>query len=101
MLIQLEKEGFSFSSQKYSPSKASTLSGKTFVLTGTLPSLKRNDAIALIEDVGGIISTSVSKNTNYLVAGENPGSKLNKAKKLEISIINEDLLLELINKSLI
>ncbi len=101
LLIQLEKEGFSFSSQKYSSSKASTLSGKTFVLTGTLPSLKRNDAIALIEDVGGIISTSVSKNTNYLVAGENPGSKLNKAKRLEISIINEDLLLELINKSLI
>lgn len=64
--------------------------GKTFVLTGTLPTLKRNDAKAIIEKFGGKASGSVSKKTNYVLAGEDAGSKLTKAQELGIPIISED-----------
>ncbi|MFP4497331.1 MAG: NAD-dependent DNA ligase LigA [Vulcanimicrobiota bacterium] len=64
--------------------------GKIFVLTGTLPTLTRNQAREMIEKYGGRVSSSVSKKTDYILAGENPGSKLEKAKKLDIAIINED-----------
>lgn len=66
------------------------LSGLTFVITGTLPTLGREDAQALIEKNGGKVSGSVSKKTNYVLAGENAGSKLSKAKELSINVINED-----------
>lgn len=65
------------------------LAGKTFVLTGTLPTLKRDDAKALIEAAGGKVSGSVSKNTDYVVAGEEAGSKLEKAQELGVSVIDE------------
>lgn len=64
--------------------------GKTFVLTGTLPTLKRNDAKAIIEKFGGKASGSVSKKTDYVLAGEDAGSKLTKAQELGIPIISED-----------
>ncbi|MDR2093424.1 MAG: NAD-dependent DNA ligase LigA [Azoarcus sp.] len=64
-------------------------SGKTFVLTGTLPNLKRDDAKALIENAGGKVSGSVSRKTDYLVAGEEAGSKLDKARELGIAILDE------------
>lgn len=64
--------------------------GKTFVLTGTLPTLKRNDAKAIIEKFGGKASGSVSKKTDYVLAGEEAGSKLTKAQELGIRIISED-----------
>lgn len=63
--------------------------GLTFVLTGTLPTMKRSDAKKLIEDFGGKVSGSVSKKTNYVVAGEDAGSKLIKAQELGIEIISE------------
>ena len=63
--------------------------GMTFVLTGTLPTLKRSEATKIIEERGGNVSSSVSKNTNYVLAGEEAGSKLEKAKKLNINIIDE------------
>ena len=63
--------------------------GMTFVLTGTLPTLKRSEATKIIEDHGGNVSSSVSKNRNYVLAGEEAGSKLEKAKKLNINIIDE------------
>lgn len=65
-------------------------SGKTFVLTGTLPTLKRNEAAAMIEARGGKTSSSVSKKTNYVLAGEDAGSKLAKAQSLGIEIITEE-----------
>jgi DNA ligase (NAD+) len=72
------------------------LAGKTLVLTGTLPTLTREEASALIEDAGGKVAKSVSKKTNYVVAGEEAGSKLEKAQSLEIPIVDEAGLRELL-----
>lgn len=68
----------------------------TFVVTGTLPTLSRKQASELIEKHGGKVAGSVSKKTNYLVAGENAGSKLTKAQSLGIDVINEETLLEMV-----
>ena len=65
------------------------LAGKTFVITGTLPTLKRDDAKSMIEAAGGKVAGSVSKKTDYVVAGEDAGSKLARARELEVSIIDE------------
>jgi DNA ligase (NAD+) len=65
------------------------LEGKTVVLTGTLPELTREEAAALVKSAGGKVTNSVSKKTDYVVAGENPGSKLAKAEKFETEILNE------------
>ena len=65
------------------------LAGKTFVLTGTLPTMTRDQARAAIENAGGKVSSTVSKKTTYLLAGEAPGSKLKKAEKLGVSVIDE------------
>jgi DNA ligase (NAD+) len=65
------------------------LEGKTVVLTGTLPELTREEAAALVKSAGGKVTNSVSKKTDYVVAGENPGSKLGKAEKLGIEILDE------------
>lgn len=70
--------------------------GKTFVVTGTLPTLSRKAASELIEKHGGKVSGSVSKKTDYLLAGENAGSKLTKAQNLGINIISEETLLEMV-----
>ena len=71
--------------------------GMTFVITGTLPTMKRNEAKALIESKGGKAAGSVSKKTDYLVAGESAGSKLSKAKSLGIPILSEDGLLAILD----
>ncbi|WP_312517098.1 NAD-dependent DNA ligase LigA [Anaerospora sp.] len=73
------------------------LTGKTFVLTGTLPTLTRNDAAELIESQGGKVTSSVSKKTDYVVAGEEAGSKLDKAQKLSITVLNEAELMALLD----
>lgn len=77
--------------------KSVKLSGLTFVITGTLPSMGRKEAALLIEQNGGKVSGSVSKNTDYLLAGEEAGSKLEKAQKLGTKIINEQELYNFIN----
>lgn len=77
-------------------SKLSTsFDGKTFVVTGTLPTFSRDDAKAFIESHGGKVTDNVSKKTSYLVLGENPGSKFDKAKSLGVKIIGEDELTKL------
>ncbi|MBR6102708.1 MAG: NAD-dependent DNA ligase LigA [Ruminococcus sp.] len=70
--------------------------GKTFVLTGTLPTMKRDEAKSIIEKYGGKASGSVSKKTDYVLAGEEAGSKLTKAQELGITIITEEQFLEMI-----
>jgi len=70
--------------------RASKLQGKTIVLTGELESFTRDEAKDMIRKAGGSVSSSVSKNTNYVLAGENPGSKYDKAKELGVKIIGED-----------
>ncbi|MDX2216498.1 MAG: NAD-dependent DNA ligase LigA [Oculatellaceae cyanobacterium bins.114] len=80
-------------------SPASPLVGKTFVVTGTLPTLKRDEAKALIQSAGGKVTDSVSKKTDYLVVGEEAGSKLDKAIALGITQLSEDQLLELLRES--
>ena len=74
----------------------SPVAGKTFVLTGTLPTLKRDQAAALIEAAGGKVSGSVSKKTDFVVAGEAAGSKLEKAQALGVAVINEGELLAIL-----
>ena len=73
--------------------------GKTFVLTGTLPTLGREDAKALIENVGGKVSGSVSKKTDFVVAGADAGSKLTKAQELGVGVIDETDLLKMLSDS--
>jgi DNA ligase (NAD+) len=75
------------------------LEGLTFVLTGTLPVLKRNEAAALIEKHGGKVISSVSKKTSYVVVGAEPGSKLAKAQELGVPLLDEDGLLALIGEN--
>ena len=75
---------------------AGPLAGKTFVLTGALPVLTRDEAKDMIESAGGKVSGSVSKKTDYVVAGSEAGSKLAKAQELGISVLDEAALLELL-----
>ncbi len=96
LLKRLQQAGVNSESALYQPQAApGALAGKTFVLTGTLPTLKREEAAAKIEALGGKVSGSVSKKTDYVVAGEDAGSKLEKAKVLGVEIIDETGLLRL------
>ena len=74
------------------------LEGLTFVITGTLPDMPRSDAEAIIKAEGGRVSSSVSKKTSYVVAGEEAGSKLTKANELGVTVLDEEGLLKLLNK---
>jgi DNA ligase (NAD+) len=87
LVHRLEKAGLTMTAEKRK--KSSQLEGLTFVLTGTLPNLSREDAKARIEAAGGRVSGSVSTKTNYVVAGEDAGSKLDKAKELGVAVIDE------------
>lgn len=96
-LKELEKLGVNMLSLNYDkPQNNTILAGKTFVITGTLPSLSRTETINIITDNGGKVTGSVSKKTDYLVAGDNAGSKLDKANSLGITIISEEQLLQMI-----
>ncbi len=77
------------------PGAGGLLEGKTFVLTGTLPNLTREEAVSRIEAAGGKVSGSVSKKTSYVVAGDDPGSKLEKALSLGVPVVGEDEFLRL------
>ena len=75
------------------------LAQKTFVITGTLPTMGRKEAAELIELHGGKVTGSVSKKTDYLVAGENAGSKLEKANSLSIPVLSEEELRKMIEEA--
>ena len=97
LIEKLRKAGLNFQSELFKPQAAAgPLAGKTFVLTGTLPNLKREEAAAKIEAAGGKVAGSVSKKTDYVVAGEDAGSKLDKAQKLNVKIVDEKELLLLL-----
>ena len=72
------------------------MNGKTFVITGTLPTLSRDQASEIIRKAGGSVTGSVSKNADFLLAGENAGSKLDKARELNVRVISENEFLELL-----
>ena len=88
---------YGLSVEAVSQPRASGFEGLTFVLTGTLPTMTRDEASALIKNKGGKVSGSVSKKTSYVVAGEEAGSKLVKAKELGVQIIDEEKLLEMLD----
>ncbi|MFO1465778.1 MAG: NAD-dependent DNA ligase LigA [Steroidobacteraceae bacterium] len=81
------------------PRRGGELAGKTFVLTGTLPTMSREQAQAALQEAGARVSGSVSKKTSYVVAGSDPGSKLRKAEELGIPVLDEDALRELLRSS--
>lgn len=95
LIDQLRRAGLKFESETYRAKATGAFTGKTFVLTGTLPTLKRDEAAAKIEALGGKVSSSVSKKTDYVVAGEEAGSKLEKARELGIAVLNEGEFLQL------
>jgi len=88
LVSNLRKAGLTFTGQKRE--KGTKLAGKTFVLTGTLGRHTRDEAKKMIEDAGGRVSGSVSKKTDYVVAGSDAGSKLDKARELGVSVIGEE-----------
>ena len=101
LVSDLERLGFSLANAPADPAasgepSADHLSGQTFVLTGTLPSLSRSQAQALIEAAGGKVSGSVSKKTSFVVAGAEAGSKLTKAESLGVAVLDEAALRQLL-----
>ena len=97
MIQRLDQAGVNVKSTA-KPKTSNRLEGAAFVLTGTLPTLSREEATNLIEENGGRVTGSVSKKTNYLLAGDNAGDKLNKAESLGVKLITEDDLMTMLNK---
>ena len=92
---RLDKHGVR-TEEKEAAKKSGALTGKTLVLTGTLSSMPRDEAKKLIKKHGGKVSSSVSKKTDFVVLGENPGSKAQKAEELSVKMISEDELREMV-----
>ncbi|MCC6362468.1 MAG: NAD-dependent DNA ligase LigA [Bryobacterales bacterium] len=96
LVERLRAAGLQFTQEVRNHAPQGVLTGKTFVLTGTLPTLSREEAKAKIEAAGGKVTGSVSKKTSYVVAGEDAGSKLAKAQELGIPVLDEDGMMHLI-----
>jgi DNA ligase (NAD+) len=96
LIRDLEDQGLQFREEGPPPGEG-RLAGKTFVLTGTLPALTREEATEMITRAGGRVTGSVSRKTDYLVAGESPGSKLAQAERMGVEVIGEDGLRALIS----
>jgi DNA ligase (NAD+) len=92
----LAEVGVSLSVRASEVREVAAVAGKTFVLTGTLPTLTRTEATKRIKAAGGKVSGSVSKKTDYVVAGADPGSKLDKAQSLGVRVIEEAELLDML-----
>jgi len=97
LIDRLKASGVNMKSKALEKKKDDRFSGNTFVLTGTLPSMTRDEATEIIQMYGGKVSGSVSKKTSYVLAGEDAGSKLTKAQELGIPIISEEDLKNMIN----
>ena len=95
LIERLREAGLTFTGER--KVRGTKLSGMTFVLTGTLPTYSRDDAKKMIEDAGGKVSGSVSKKTSYVVAGEDAGSKLDKARSLGVKVISERELMAMLS----
>lgn len=95
MLTRLQEQGVNMEAKE--TEQGQSLAGKTFVVTGTLPTLGRKEASALIEKNGGKAAGSVSKKTDFVLAGENAGSKLTKAQELGIPVLSEEQFLQMIS----
>ena len=95
---RLKSYGVKTTQEKAVISSNALFEGKSFVLTGTLPTYSRGEASALITGAGGKVVSSVSKNTDYVLCGDNPGSKYDKAVKLGVTIIDEDELVRMLGK---
>ncbi len=98
LLRRLKQAGLRFDYEKEKTGAHNILKEKTFVLTGALENFSREEAIRVIESLGGKVTSSLSSKTDYLLVGESPGSKLSKAKELGTSILSEEEFLSLINK---
>lgn len=98
MINKLREKGLNFSINEDTQTIVNKFNGATFVFTGELTSMTRNEAAKLVEKYGGREAKSVSKNTSYVVVGENPGSKYQKALELKVKVLNEKEFLNLINE---
>ena len=98
LIAKLAAAGVNMASHQAAPGEGAPglLAGKTFVLTGTLPTMTREEATKAIEELGGKVSGSVSKKTHYVVAGEEAGTKLEKARQLGIPVLSEPEFREII-----
>ena len=96
LLRRLREAGVQMEDTSAATKLSNHLEGLTFVLTGTLPSMSRDEAAAKIKSAGGKISSSVSKKTDYVVVGADPGSKYTKAQALGVKILDEEALLRLV-----
>jgi DNA ligase (NAD+) len=95
LVEELKKAGLRMEAAKRAKS---LLDGKSFIFTGELKSMPRSEAEALVVSLGGNVTSSVSKTTDYVVVGENPGSKLQKARSMNKEIIDEDAFLKMVKK---
>jgi DNA ligase (NAD+) len=96
LITDLREQGLRFHEDGPPPGEG-RLAGKTFVLTGTLPAITREQATEMITGAGGRVTGSVSRKTDYLVAGESPGSKLAQAERLGVQVLDEDRLRALLD----
>ncbi|HEV2696836.1 MAG TPA: NAD-dependent DNA ligase LigA [Terriglobales bacterium] len=96
LIEELRAAGLSMRGKK--KERGTKLAGKTFVLTGTLPTYSRDEAKKMIENAGGKVTGSVSKKTDYVVAGADAGSKLDKAKELGVEVVDEEAMRELVSR---
>ena len=97
LIERLRAHGLCFDVSETDTDRPQPLAGKVFVVTGTLSGMSRDEAKARIQEAGGKVSGSVSRNTDYLVTGENPGSKLRKAQQLDVAVLDEAGLHEILS----